>query len=255
MGISLDQTTETRISEFAHFMAESDQNMIEWSSLRGRVYYLLRECVVSGRLPPGSVVTLRGIAKALGTSMMPVREAVMRLVTEGAIELNPNRTFSITLLSPARFMEIRDIRIEIEGWAAELAAKQISTEEIDDLYAIQARVEKASKSFDVSYLSWNRRLHFLIYRSARKPELISIIESLWLKYGPVLNYFSLEDDARNHGNEAHNMIVNALVERDGTAARRAIEMDIMTASEVILPRLASDYKSRARKVSSLRVNV
>lgn len=240
----MDPSTESRISEFAAFVAKSDQDGIEWASLRSRVYFLLRECVVSGRLPPGSLITLRGVAKALGTSMMPVREAVMRLVTEGAVDLNPNRTFTITRLSPARFMEIRDIRIEVEGWTAELAANHISDEELDNLQTLYTRVEKASKSLDVSYLSWNRRFHFAIYKASRKPELVTIIESLWLKYGPVLNYFSLEDDARLHGNEAHSAILSALVERDGPAARKAIAFDIMTASDVILPRLTADYQRR-----------
>nr|WP_302795465.1 GntR family transcriptional regulator [Shinella daejeonensis] len=226
-------------------MAKSEQDVIEWASLRGRVYFVLRECVVSGRLPPGSVITLRGVAKALGTSMMPVRDAVTRLVTEGAVELNPNRTFTVTRLSPTRFMEIRDIRIEIEGWTAELAAAHISAEELDNIQTLHLRVEKASKSLDVSYLTWNRRFHFSIYKAARKPELITIIELLWLKYGPVLHYFSLEDDARLHGNNAHSAIVSALAERDGAAARRAIAFDITTASEVILPRLTEDYNNRA----------
>lgn len=243
----VNASTETRIAEFAALVAKSEPDVIEWASLRGRAYYLLRECVVSGRLPPGSVVTLRGVAQALGTSVMPVREAIMRLVTEGAIELNPNRTFTVTRMSPARFAEIRDIRIEIEGWAAELAAKHINAEELDNLYVFHARVEKASKSQDQSYLSWNRRFHFHIYKSARKAELINIIESLWLKYGPVLNYFSLEDDARIHGNEAHSAILSALADHDGPAARKALAFDITAASEVILPRLTAEYRGRIMK--------
>ena len=238
----MNTTTETRIAEFATFMAKAEQEVIEWSSLRGRVYYLLRECVVSGRLPPGEIITLRGVAKALGTSMMPVREAVMRLVTEGAIELNPNRTFTITRLSPARFIEIRDIRIEIEGWAAELAATHISADEIDNLQTLHSRVEKASKSLDLTYLAWNRRFHFMIYKAARKPELVSIIESVWLKYGPVLNYFSLEDDGRLRGNQAHSAILNAIAERKGPEARKALAFDILTASNFILPKLTDDYR-------------
>ena len=241
----MNATSETRIAEFAAFMAKSEQDVLEWASLRGRVYFLLRECVVSGRLPPGSVITLRGVAKALGTSITPVRDAMTRLVSEGAVELNPNRTFTITQLSPARFMEIRDIRVEIEGWTAELAATHISPEELDNLQTLHARVEKASKSLDVSYLTWNRRFHFAIYKAARKPELITIIEFLWLKYGPVLNYFSLEDDARLHGNDAHSAILSALSDRDGAAARKAIAFDIITASDVILPRLTDDYRSRS----------
>jgi DNA-binding GntR family transcriptional regulator len=220
-----------------------DKEVMEWSSLRSRVYVMLKEAIASGRMTPGTVVTLRSLAAAMGTSSMPVREAVMRLVTEGAMELHPNRTFTITRLSPARFIEIRDTRIEIEGCAAERAATRISPEELDALQAVHAKVEHASLNPDSNYLALNRQFHFMIYKAARLPEMVAIIESLWLKYGPVLYYFSLKSDARSNGNAMHRAALKALGERNGPAAREAIAEDIRSATDAILPRLTADFET------------
>lgn len=234
---------DTELAAFFKSASSPDQMGMEWASLRSRVYVMLKDAIASGRMTPGTVVTLRSLAAAMGTSSMPVREAVMRLVTEGAIELNPNRTFTITRLSPARFIEVRDTRIEIEGCAAERAASRISPEEIQVLHAIHARIEQASKNLDANYLALNRQFHFAIYRAARLPELVSIIESLWLKYGPVLYYFSLERDARSNGNAMHRAALAALTNRDGRAAREAVAEDIRSASIAILPRLTADFEA------------
>lgn len=97
---------------------------VEWASVRNRVYSEIRDKIVSGRLGPGQTMTLPSLAALHGTSTMPVREAVMRLVSEGAIELRANKSFAIVKLTPERFLEIKEIRIELEGWATQIAAKR-----------------------------------------------------------------------------------------------------------------------------------
>src|SRR5271155_4909748 len=86
---------------------------IEHETLYDRVYRELKNSIMAGAFKPGSELTLRSVAGALGTSFMPVRDAMRRLVAERALEMRPSRTS-------------RRIRLLLEGEAVALAAKKIS---------------------------------------------------------------------------------------------------------------------------------
>src|SRR5579864_7723359 len=116
------------------------------------VYAQLRELLISGQMIPGEPISLRSIAAALGVSVMPVREAVHRLVAEQALELTPNRALRVPVMSVSQFREITNIRINLEGMATAQAA-----ELLDD----GARLIAA-----------NQALHFAIYEGARMPILL-----------------------------------------------------------------------------------
>ena len=93
------------------------------TSLRKQVYDSLCAALTSGRFAPGQKLTFRFVAKALGVSLTPVREAVRRLVAEGAFEMQPNRSVRIPLMTKAKVLELRDIRVAVEGLAAGKAAE------------------------------------------------------------------------------------------------------------------------------------
>ena len=86
------------------------------------VHKQLRTLLIGGRMMPGEQISLRSTAEALGVSVMPVREAVQRLVAEQALELAPNRTLRVPTMSADQFREITRIRINLEGLAAASAA-------------------------------------------------------------------------------------------------------------------------------------
>src|SRR5215475_1089790 len=92
------------------------------TSLRKQVYDSLRAALTAGRFTPGQKLSFRFIAGALGVSLTPVREAVRRLVAEGAFEMRPNRSVRVPLMTRDRILELRDIRVALEGLAAEKAA-------------------------------------------------------------------------------------------------------------------------------------
>ena len=72
---------------------------IDVTTVQERVYQELRNALYQGRFMPGEVLTIRALAAALGTSPMPVREAIQRLVTENALTQLPNRTFQVAALT------------------------------------------------------------------------------------------------------------------------------------------------------------
>ncbi len=156
-------------------------------ALRERAYTELANALRAGRFSPGSPVTIRGLAALLGTSTMPVREAVSRLVTEGALELLSNRTLRVPDVSMERLDDLIDTRATLEGRAAWLAAERMTQA---DFSLIKAAAEDYSHAVDAgdvpAAVAANEQLHFTIYRASRSELLVSIIEMLWLQSGPYI---------------------------------------------------------------------
>src|SRR5690242_3880527 len=108
------------------------------TSLRSQVYDSLREALTAGRFTPGQKLSFRYIAGTLGVSLTPVREAIRRLVAEGAFEMWPNRSVRVPLMTRDRVLELRDIRIAVEGLATEKAAAHVTREQAAHLRRIAA---------------------------------------------------------------------------------------------------------------------
>ncbi|GJH14552.1 GntR family transcriptional regulator [Caballeronia novacaledonica] len=212
---------------------------VENETLGQRVYAQLREMLIAGQFAPGENLTLRTIARAIGTSPMPVRDALRQLMVDQAIELLPNRAFRVPLMSRERFVELRDIRLQVEGMAAERAAIKASDAEIKE-------AEQAAQSFDREcrgnrdpgkLILFNKSLHFAVYRASRMPALMQIIEGLWSQIGPVLN-LDIRGGSQRISNmtpcEFHSRLVQALRDKDPVGARAALTADIVSAAEDIL---------------------
>jgi len=205
-----------------------------------QVYADLKALLQAGEVEPGQRFTLRGLAATIGTSVMPVREAINRLAAEQALEVLPNRAIRVPLMTRARFLELRTIRIQLEGLAVEHAA---ALRDDDDM----ARIEHDEQAFRQACahadgrqaVRTNKSLHFNVYRAARMPTLLRMIESLWLQIGPVLNYdlaSGYERMAHCEAGRYHAAMAAAIRARDGASARAALEADLTSASEFILTR-------------------
>ncbi len=195
--------------------------------LHENVYREIRRNLIAGQFQPGEAVTLRGLAGKLGTSAMPVREALRRLVAERALDLGPNRTARVPIVTSAKYAEICEVRIALEGLAAEKAALLIADGELDRIDGLCAEVTAAAERHDApTYFAKNQEMHFSVYRAARSPLLLDMIEGIWLRVGPTLNY--LFHDIRFAGRAAatNAPIVDALRSRKGSAAREAVAHDI-----------------------------
>ncbi|WP_175946222.1 GntR family transcriptional regulator [Burkholderia pyrrocinia] len=219
---------------------EDDQPAVSKLSnvaLRERVYDELANALRAGRFAPATMVTIRGLAEMLGTSTMPVREAVSRLVTERALEMLPNRTLRVPIISPDKLDELIDIRANVEGHAAALAAQRMTPAEFSRIKAANEAYGHALDAGDmVAAVAANEQLHFAIYRAARSGLLLSIVETLWLQSGPylaaVMKGMSVAADSlHDRGVMHHFNILAALAKRDPDAANSAVQADIRDAAE------------------------
>lgn len=216
--------------------------LVERKTVQEKVYQKLRDALTQGRFAPGDSMTLRALADALGTSPMPVREALRQLLAEQALVVLPSRSVIVPVMTAERLDEFRRIRIALEGMVTEEAAHHITPAEVEKLRALSNEIAAAGVEGDVKrYLSKNQEFHMTIYRAADLPIALKLIENLWLQIGPVLN-FLLTKDAQQMGpginpaeksNAHHRDAVVALERKDALGARQAIVMDISDAAEYI----------------------
>ena len=197
------------------------------TSLRSRVYDFLRDGLTAGRFSPGQKLSFRFIAGTLGVSLTPVREAIRRLVAEGALEMRPNRSVRVPLMTREKVLELCDIRRAVEGLAAEKAAAIATREQIAELRRIAGDLVVArSRCDNTADRRKIREFHFSLYAVARQPTLLRVIEGLWLQTGPYMNLLYPDFIASPLGPARRLRIIKALQAHDSTTARREIESDI-----------------------------
>ncbi len=210
------------------------------ATLRDRAYDGVRDLLIGGQLAPGERLSVRELAASLDVSPMPVREAVHRLVAEHALEVRPQSAVRVPLMTKQRFGELRTIRVALEGMAASRAATLATSAELQRIREHHERFRRAAqrdRPDPAVVIRANQQLHFEIYRSARMPALLELIESLWLQIGPVLNLDLRTSPQRLHALAAHDhhaKLVAALQQHDARGARRALTADIETAAAYIL---------------------
>lgn len=197
-------------------------------SLSQRAYLTLREGLIAGHFRPGERLVMQDLADQLGTSITPVREACLRLVSEGGLHLRAGRFAIVPPMTTARYMEVRLIRLELEGLAAELAARRATSADIAGLNALHAHYAAADNA-DLADepLRLNREFHFAVYRLSGMPMLVSHIESLWSSMGPMFTIFFRRGQRSYFGAEAHRRVIDCVTAGDGSGARAAIRRDII----------------------------
>ncbi|MEJ8573519.1 GntR family transcriptional regulator [Microbaculum marinum] len=207
---------------------------VDNTTLQERVYRALKEAILQGDFAPGETLSSRSLASALGTSPMPVRDALVRLRAEGGVEILPNRAARIPVFSRESIEELYDVRLNLEGLATVLATERITDEQIADVEQSFLDMERASDETDVrGFLHSNRLFHFKIYQAASSHHLFPIIEALWLKGGPLLRPFAEGSRAKvrlHEGHEAHAKALQGLKARDAEMARLGIVNDLENAA-------------------------
>lgn len=199
-----------------------------------RIYATLKDSLVSGEFAPNEKMTVRTLALAYGTSPMPVREALRRLVAERALLQRANRGIVVPPVSLEHILDLRRVRMSIEGLAAEWAAATIEEAEVGRLRELQRQMRTMAANGETSgYLACNRDFHFTIYTAARSEVLIPVIESLWLQAGPYLTIMR-SPAALGVGLDHHDALIDALGRGDGAAARKAVAADIGEAADILM---------------------
>ena len=211
------------------------------STLNDEVYDTLKDALIQGKIAPGAVMTIRSLADSFGTSMMPVREALRRLVAEHILVLLPNRSVTLPVLTKEKFQEITRIRFSLEGLASEEGARRITSDGIAYMDKMTALMERKENWGTPASLAYNREFHFTLYKASNMPLLVAMIEGLWLQVGPLLHLPVTEIRSQEPTVwERHHAALDGLKTRRPAKVRQAIIGDIEDAAKTIASRLRSE---------------
>lgn len=198
----------------------------EGTTTQEYAYLRLRGAIMLGAIPPGTNLTLRGLAAYLDLSPTPVREAIRRLSSEHAVEVLGNRRLAIPQMKAGRFEELILLRIALETHAAERALPYVSDILIEELTHLDMQMDQAIEDQRMEDLTrLNHDFHRHLYGANPNQQVIPLIESLWLQLGPfqrqvvreVKSYYSVD---------RHKEVLDALTRRDAMALMVGIENDI-----------------------------
>lgn len=195
------------------------------------VYDELRRSLIAGAIDAGQTLRIRDLAERLSVSTMPVREALARLVSEGALEALPTRTVRVPPITRARLDDLEASRRLIEGGLLARALPRLGAPDVAELRRLTALYDHlAPPAVDASATTadLNRAFHFAIYRAAGSEILIPIVESLWTQSGPVIRRAAalFERQPSPAATEHHHRIIAAVAAGDAAAAAGALGDDI-----------------------------
>ncbi|RJG12788.1 GntR family transcriptional regulator [Pseudomonas cavernicola] len=216
-------------------------------NLQDQLYQRIRKGLLAGQFRPGERLKIRDLAAALGTSPMPVRTALQRLVAEGALEAEPQRSVRVPPMTRERFQQLFQVRLALEGLAVETATPRLTASDLAILQGCVERMESALERRDVQgYLNDNSLFHLTLYQACANPVLLRMIEGLWLQVGPFFNRLFTEADLSLRLNDFHDDTLKALKAGDGKAARAAVEQDLTYFGQFLLNLLALENSQVSR---------
>lgn len=185
------------------------------------VYDTIREAIQTGRYAPGQRLVADDLAQELGTSRMPVREALHRLEVAGLVTITPHRGAIVSELSAKEIVEIYHIRAVLEGLATRLAAPHLTPADFARMNTAIEGMAAAGADPDLDQmLRQNREFHITIWQAAQASRLRDLLENLYDASHRYRNISILLPGRVAQVVQEHRQIVQALVKGDGAAAER-----------------------------------
>ena len=191
-----------------------------------QVYLRLRDMILYGDLTPGQAVTIQGLTAQLNAGMTPVREAIRRLISQGALEFQGNRRVSVPQLDADDISEIIVAREWLDPHLARQAIARATDADIAALTHLDGALDGAIQQGDLrAYLHLNHQFHLYLYRLAASPILADLAGGLWLRFGPSMRVLCGRMGTQNLPDN-HKELLIAMRASDADAAAAAIAADV-----------------------------
>lgn len=207
-----------------------DTEASDKTSLRGRVFNVIREAILEGKYKPGEVIRESAIATELNVSRTPVREAIRQLELEGLVHSIPNKETVVSGITNEDVQDIFMIRSRLEGLAARLAAERITEEELEQMEEVLALTAFYASRHDVDQLNeLDHKFHDMIY-DATKSKTLKHVLSDFHYYIQKARKASIATPGRAKGLlEEHRAIYLALKENAPEKAEELINKHLQNA--------------------------
>lgn len=211
------------------------------SNLTARVYRQLRQEILSGRFQEGESLTEMSLAKELSVSRTPVREALRQLELEELVEIRPNRGAIVKGITPDDIRDIYEIRSVIEGMAADRAAREATTEEMDQLEEILDLTQFYLDRGNYEKLqSMDGRFHELLYNMCKNRMLRHILKDLHNYVGRSRGASLKTEGRARESIKEHRAVLEAIRKQDPLAARELMTQHVQNTSQNVMKIIFSD---------------
>ncbi len=212
------------------------RSALDHTSLGEQVYNRIATGLLNGEMRPNDKLTIRGLAEQLGVSTTPIRDAINQLTHERVLEQRSSKDVRVPVMTRADYLEILDMRLLLEGLAAERAAERATPAEHHALRSLLTRTDRATARGDAALATQcNQEFHLALSGAADMPNLQRSLRGLWLRMGPVVaGYY---DTSTADLNTLHYAVLAAIESGDPVAARTAIQADIVSAKAQLLDQI------------------
>jgi DNA-binding GntR family transcriptional regulator len=211
---------------------------------------VLREAILSGKLPPGDTLGEESLGRQLGLSRTPIREALVLLQSEGLIDTLPNRPAAVRSFTAEDLHEMYSLRAVLEGYAARMAASRLTDAQLSRLADSSARYSALATHKDAvpSLADENFTFHGIVVGAAKSDRLAGMIRQVTALPLIYQSYMSYSAESRSTADQDHKQILAALLERDPDRAEVAMKAHVLWARDVALahfPLVADEQKEAA----------
>jgi DNA-binding GntR family transcriptional regulator len=204
---------------------------------------LIREAILDGRLEPGQRLKEEDLARQLGISRTPVREALLMLQVEGLIVATPNRGATVRVHTPEDLEDLYALRALLEGHAARRAGVRIGEEEVAVLRESCDRFDALSPDKELRGLvRENMFFHNAILDIAGSARLASMVRRVIELPLVYKSYIWYSPDQKRISSHYHRQIVNALATGDAERAELVMKEHVFEARDVLVARLRDDER-------------
>lgn len=210
-----------------------DLGVVERVRLEEQVYRSLRRSILRGQLPAGARLVQEELAARLGTSRLPVRDALRRLERDGLVEPDGRGTYHVVSWGPEELADLYEVRLLLEPRAAARAAPRLGPRELAELRRLHGELERAASEGDVdAFVEANQRFHFLVYRGCGNARLARVIEGLWSGLPPLAPV--VVPDQMPRSVTEHAEILRQLEARSARGAAAAVRRHVRNAGRALL---------------------
>jgi len=200
-----------------------------------RAYFELLDRIITLRLAPGSALREEELMRDMDIGRTPLREAVKRLSLEGLVEVQPRRGTFVSSVDAADIVNITEVRAELEGFAASLAARRMDAEARADAAALLREVDQLDRPDDQEWLMrFDERIHRFTWEATGNPHLVATLERYFTHSLRI--WYLVLDRVPGLGHAVHDQVhlLQALLDRDGARARRIMHEHVLEFQREIL---------------------
>lgn len=184
-------------------------------------YEAIKEAILAGDLLPNQKISLSSMAESLGISIIPVKTAIQRLISEGLVKQDPHHSPVVEEFSSKETNEVLKIRYQLEDLALKESIANIDEDGISFLTYELTKLQNALNTQDIhAYGKLNREFHMAIYRFSEMPLLINLIEDLWNKaeLNRSRSVFALVPNMMPHSFAEHQKLIELIKNRSTDSA-------------------------------------